>query len=258
MTPEEEKASLKLERVIEIDADPETVWRALTEGEELKRWFPLDARVTPGVGGAVWLSWGEGIDWETPITVWEPGKHLRTVDSPSQVAVDYYIESHGGKTVLRLVHSGFSAESWDSEYDNLGAGWAAFLSNLKLYLEHHAGEPRTMVSYRHPPVEMPREEVFNRVMTALGLAGQELRKGGRYEATTIEGDAIAGEVSVYAPPVNFSGTVETLSNGFVIVEIEPGKTKVRPAIWLSLYGEAGKDAGALQGRIESLLQRAFA
>jgi hypothetical protein len=34
--------------------------RTSTDGEELKRWFPLDARVTPGEGGKIWVSWGEG------------------------------------------------------------------------------------------------------------------------------------------------------------------------------------------------------
>ena len=53
---------------VTIDADAETVWRAISEGEEIKRWFTIDARVTPGAGGAIWMSFGEGMDWETPIT----------------------------------------------------------------------------------------------------------------------------------------------------------------------------------------------
>jgi uncharacterized protein YndB with AHSA1/START domain len=250
---------LKLEREIEIDADVQTVWRALTEGEELKRWFPLDARVRPGPGGAIWLSWGEGMDWEAPIAIWKPNEHLRTADpAPSTVVVDYYIESRGGKTVLRLVHSGFSAASWESEYDNLSAGWMSFLVNLKLYLERHPGEPRTMVWHRHPAVALSRDEAFSRVLGALGLGAHDLRVGGRYAATTVTGDRLSGEVQVFAPPVNFSGTVETLSNGFLMVEIEPGQDRCRPAIWLSLYGDAAKEAPALQPRIEGLLRQALA
>ena len=41
---------------IDIDATPEEVWRALTDAGELMRWFPLQARVTPGKGGSVF--WG--------------------------------------------------------------------------------------------------------------------------------------------------------------------------------------------------------
>lgn len=88
----------KIEKEIAIDATPDEVWRALTEGEELKRWFPLDARVKPGVGGSVWLSWGEGSEWESPIEIWEPSRHLQTADvtpqpdgaPPLKIAVDYF------------------------------------------------------------------------------------------------------------------------------------------------------------------------
>ena len=43
---------------IEIDASPEAVWRAISDGEELGRWFPLEAEVVPGVGGTVTVAWG--------------------------------------------------------------------------------------------------------------------------------------------------------------------------------------------------------
>ena len=48
---------------IDINATPEDVWRALTDAGELMRWFPLQARVTPGKGGSVfwgWISTGRG------------------------------------------------------------------------------------------------------------------------------------------------------------------------------------------------------
>ncbi|HEX6177900.1 MAG TPA: SRPBCC domain-containing protein, partial [Thermoanaerobaculia bacterium] len=105
----------KIEREIEIAATPEEVWKAISDGEELKRWFPLDARVRPGVCGSVWLSWGEGSEWESPIEIWEPNRRLGTVDTipgeggaaPARIAVDYVIEARGGTTIVRAVTSGF-------------------------------------------------------------------------------------------------------------------------------------------------------
>jgi uncharacterized protein YndB with AHSA1/START domain len=44
---------------LEIAASIEDVWRALTDPQELRRWFPLDATVTPGEGGRMFLSWGD-------------------------------------------------------------------------------------------------------------------------------------------------------------------------------------------------------
>jgi uncharacterized protein YndB with AHSA1/START domain len=242
---------IKVEASISIDADAETVWRALTEGEELKRWFPLDARVTPGVGGAVWLSFGGGMDWEAPIALWEPNRHLRTVDPPpSKAAVDYYIEAKGGETVLRIVQSGFGADAWEDELETLDGGWRAFLATLKNYLERHRGQPRTMAYFRHPVVEMERRDAFSRMLTALDVplvgAGERFR-----------GELFEGVADVVKPPVNFSGPLTNHGEGFLMIEIEPGRGRCRPAAWVSMYGDTGRGAAALQSELEQRITRAF-
>ena len=66
---------------IEIDASIEDVWKALTDAEELMRWFPLDARSTPGPGGTIWFSWGPPYEGENRIEIWEPPRHLRLTDA---------------------------------------------------------------------------------------------------------------------------------------------------------------------------------
>ena len=55
---------------LDLDATPDQVWRALTEAEELVRWFSTGARVTPGKGGTMLWSWGYGEDWVTRIDAW--------------------------------------------------------------------------------------------------------------------------------------------------------------------------------------------
>ena len=50
--------SREVRKDVFIRQPPDIVWKALAEAEELARWFPLEARVTPGVGGSIWLSWG--------------------------------------------------------------------------------------------------------------------------------------------------------------------------------------------------------
>lgn len=256
MMSDEETKSISVEIAIEADAD--AVWRAVSEGEELQRWFPLlDARVTPGVGGAVWLSWGEGADWESPIEIWEPGRHLRTADpAPSKLAVDYYIEARGGETILRLVHSGFAADAWEDEIDTTTSGWRAFLFTMKQYLEHHRGEPRTLVYFRHPVVPLERPEAWRRMLTAFGLP-LDAAAGDRYSATAQSGDRFEGVIEVCAAPVNLTATLENRNDGVVTIEIEPGRGQCRPAVWISLYGDAAVDADALQGRIRDMVAQAF-
>jgi len=240
-----------IEKEIEINADAETVWRALSQGEEIKRWFTLDARVTPGPGGSIWMSFGENMAWEEPITVWEEGKHLRTGEGPQ--AVDYTVESRGGTTVVRLVHSGFADDTWEGELDTLGSGWASFLALLKHYLERHPGQPREVAYYRHEPVKMPRSEAFAKTLAALGLAGQKLEPGARYTANDFN-----GVVKLAAPPIHLCMTVENHDDGWMMIEMEPGKDQTRPAIWLSLYGNARSDARRMQALIREVLDNAFA
>ena len=257
-------AEKKVEAEIAIDATPEEVWRAISEGDRLKQWFPLDARVTPPPEGKVWLSWGEGAEWESPIEVWEPSKHLRTVDEmpgkdggpPTRIAVDYIIESRGGQTILRLVHSGFADDTWQDELDSLDSGWASFLANLKLFLERHRKETRTLAHFRHPVVEIDRAEAFARVMTGLGITWDTLRVGSDF--TAFFGELMMnGVVSVLRPPMNFSAVIKNWNDAFLMVEMEPGRGRTRPAIWLSLYGDAAKDATEVSQRVAELLQREF-
>lgn len=242
---------IKVEAELAMDAGEAEVWRALTESEELKRWFPLDARVTPAAGGALWLSWGEGMDWEAPIEIWEPNRHLRTVDPPpSRTAVDYYIEAKGGETVLRIVQSGFGADAWEDEIETLNGGWRAFLATLRNYLHRHRGAPRTLAYFRHPAVPLERKEAFPRILDALGVP--LVRAGERFE-----GELFRGVADVALPPINFSGALANLGGGFLMIEVEPGRGRCRPAVWVSLYGEAAHDAAVLQDELQQRLTRAF-
>ena len=68
---------------IDIDATPEEVWRALTDAGELMRWFPLQARVTPGKGGSVFWGWDEHWAWESQIDAWEPERRLQPCREPA-------------------------------------------------------------------------------------------------------------------------------------------------------------------------------
>jgi uncharacterized protein YndB with AHSA1/START domain len=67
---------------IEIDAPPEAVWKAISNGEEMTRWYAEEARVEPGAGGKHWISWGEGQEVAAQNLAWEPGRRLYGVPVP--------------------------------------------------------------------------------------------------------------------------------------------------------------------------------
>lgn len=140
------------ETIIDLKATPEEVFRAITDPEQIVKWFAPESRVDPRVGGEYVFSWGPGMEGKTTIVAWDPNTHFGTCSQRSvtygpkgkidtgvirQMAVDYYIESIGdGVTRLRLVQSGFGPEAaWDDEFESIKTGWASFLKKLKEILE---------------------------------------------------------------------------------------------------------------------------
>lgn len=150
-----------------IDCPAADLWRAITEGDEIAKWFAPLATAEPGLGGKVWLSWGPGWEGAQKIAVWEPGRRMclnhwrdpsqndvaevereatQDASGPVPVAVEYIIEGRGGQTVLRIVQAGLGAgEEWDGEVDAISRGWRIFMSQLKHYLERHRGQPAVNV-----------------------------------------------------------------------------------------------------------------
>lgn len=160
---------------VEIDASPERVWKALTEAAELERWFPLEARVEPGEGGEIFVSWKNEHAGTSKILVWDPPRHLRTTwgspeDEGGQAQVtDYHIEAVGGRTVLRVVTSGFPTDAaWDDWVEGTRLGWRYELSSLRHYLEEHDGEDRDVV-YLRRRVDLSRREAWDRLFGAGGV-----------------------------------------------------------------------------------------
>ena len=142
------------ETIIDIKATPEEVFRAVTDPEQIVKWFAPYARVDPRVGGEYAISWDPENEGDGVISVWDPPRHFSQYTERSvayncegkavetgtaqKIAIDYYIGAIGdGMTRLRLVQSGFGPEAaWDDEYQATKSGWADFLKLLKQILEN--------------------------------------------------------------------------------------------------------------------------
>ena len=214
-----------------IAAPPATVWKAITEAEELVRWFPLQAESTPGAGGSLTYGWGPELTGICRIEVWEPPRHLRTswmeatvLESGSaakrrQLAVDWFIEGEGGRSMLRLVHSGFGrGAEWDEEYEGTRRGWIFELGSLKHYLERHAGRARRAF-WLLQPLQLAAPQVWQRLTGPQGLVREgllsSLRPGDRYRLVLAGGDSVEGTVQIHEPPFEFAGTAENLGDGLL-------------------------------------------
>ena len=233
---------------IEVDATAERVWQALTDERELVRWFPLDAKVEPGPGGSLYLSWLNEFAATTEIQVWDPPRHLRTAWSfheagPSQVT-DYYVETRGGRTVVRAVTSGFPLDaSWDGWVEGTERGWTFELRSLKHYLERHAGEPRH-VAYLRRRIPLSNQEAWSRL------------SGNRELAPWLT----AGQAFDRRPGSQYAAVVNDPADALFRVSVEPGGpgTDQREIVlWLSAWGDQGKRVDQLRSRWAGVLERLF-
>ncbi len=260
-----------VETEIQIAAPVEAVWKALTEAEELERWFPLQARVEPGENGSIFHGWGDWASWDNRIEVWEPGKHLRTSyvgggeayqgRQGLKLAVDYYLEARGGGTYLRLVHSGFGPDaSWDAEYNGVRRGWQYELRSLRHYLERHRGTIRR-VAWSLVTLEVPWEEAWKRLMSRDGLLREGeiegLKEGDRYSIKTATGQALSGVVHIVNIGTDFAGSVENLNDGLFRVGIEAAQKGVSAVLWLATYDLPQPRVLELKDGFESILKALF-
>ena len=241
---------------LDLDATPDQVWRALTDAEELVRWFPTGARVTPGRGGTMLWSWGYGEDWVTRIDAWEPGKLLRLVQEdarpydaqgvplppgevePARIAMEFTLETLQGKTRLRLVHSGFgTGAAWDAEVEGISEGWQAELRSLRHYLRHHRGQVRHAArGLVNTP--LPRDAAWARLTGAGGyrLTPASPKEGEGFEVVTPSGRRYSGVVELNLPGVTLAGTVRELDDGwFRLLTWRDARGHTGVWAWLAAY-----------------------
>lgn len=256
----QDQESRAVEREIEIDAPVAAVWKALTDAEQLTRWFPLHARVTSGLGGSVWMSWTDARGQDAPIEVWEPERHLRTGPQEGaalQIATDFYLEGRGGGTILRVVSSGFGKdEEWDYMYGAWSRGWDFELNGLRHYLERHPGQ-RRIVATAKAAYTGGDDEAWARLTEPGGWFGSSglsgLTDGGRYAFETPTGETLEGDVAFWQPPWQFTGTVDGWNGGLFRVELCEGAATV----WMSTFGVDEADVAALEQKWRASLGQLF-
>lgn len=269
------------EHVLEIAAPPETVWKTITEAEELVRWFPLGASVKPGEGGEILYRWGE-LQGRCRILAWQPPRHLKTgwMEAPAPgakapdfprttpadeaaraaLAVDWFLEAKGGATVLRLVHSGFSpGAQWDKEYDGTNRGWSFELQALKHYLEHQRGKDRR-ATWARQVVTLAPAAVWQRFAQPGAVfrevALDSLRVGDRFRFTRADGALLAGRVLVHHAPLEFAGTLD--DGGMLRFGFEDCMGQPEAHVWLATWGLPAARFEAEAAAWRRTLEAAFA
>ncbi len=263
-----------LEAEIELAAEPDAVWAALTRAEELTNWFPLQAEVTPGDGGKIHLSWDGAWEGDHEIQVWEPGRHLRTgwpwtaedgkQGETNAVAIDYYIEARrGGGTVLRLVHSGFPVgDEWEDIFDGTRRGWSYELRSLQHYLAHHRGVERSVARVRRSMEGLSNAQVWDRLWSSTGLLEEgriePLEVGADYAFTMTGGIELAGRILVAFVPTDLGATVAEIGNSLFRVGVGHPSGPDDPdevQLWLATWGAPQQQVERVESAWQAALDR---
>ena len=265
MTDDRKRTDRVIDLTNDIDATLEEVWRALTTGEGIARWFAPYAAVTPGEGGSVSVGWDPKEMWSEPITVWEPMRHMQTAsEMPSKdgrmvrLAIDYYVEVHGGRVKVRLVHSGFDDSSWDDYIDGLDAGWTFFLFNLKHALERHRGSGRQQLSARFRtvfPDAAARNGEDHPVFGAKGLRVDPPVRTLRQADTcrlSLGGAQVDATVALRHKSRTIAFVVPAWNDGLLFVEREGMNETHQVGVWVSLYGAPEAVTAPLQQGLKDI------
>ena len=179
----------------------------------------------------------------------------------SPLVVDWHLEGRGGKTVLRLVHSGFGRDArWDKEYDGTKRGWEFELQALKHYLERQRGNERR-ASWARQVVNVAPDRVWERFAKPGPLfrevALDSLGAGDRYRFVRADGEVLEGRVLVNQPPLEFAGTLESHGGGLLRFGFEDCMGAPEAHVWLATWGSETQDFAALERSWRSALARAF-
>jgi uncharacterized protein YndB with AHSA1/START domain len=268
------KKARSYEKNFEVAAPVESVWKAITEGDELTRWFCQEARCEPDIGGQQHIDWGGGAKATCVITVWEPNAHLRTeavrpdldnsmsAGKSEPYATDWYLEHQGGVTRVRMVASGFGeGPDWDHEYDGTFHGWDMFHKTMKHYLEHHRGHASANVVL-YAVLSVPPSEAWSRLMSAEGLIKSgslgDLTIGAPFRFETSQGDLFAGVVHNYVPGKTFSAMVENLNKAILNIELSsvPGQGHFL-YVSLNTWGLPKADVDALAAHLKAIVYGLF-
>jgi uncharacterized protein YndB with AHSA1/START domain len=131
--------TISIQRELQIDASPETVWEFLVDPEKLGRWMGEGAELDPQPGGLYrvrvvpsHIARGEFVELDPPHRVvftwgWEEDASSPGTVPPGSSTIEIELEPREGGTFLRFTHRDLPN---DASGESHGVGWDHYLSRL--------------------------------------------------------------------------------------------------------------------------------
>jgi uncharacterized protein YndB with AHSA1/START domain len=129
---------------VDIAADVQQVWLAITETRHLQRWCSPAAEIVARQGGSFRASVDRVVEFEAHIDVFQPGRRMRLIHLPSgslppgdsTIVDDLILDPVAPGTIFRLLCSGVPATAeWETAYRRMRLGWQQAVTRLKVFVE---------------------------------------------------------------------------------------------------------------------------
>ena len=138
------KGELKIKQSYHYDAPPGKVFAALTEPDQLVRWFLSKAKVDLRKGGKFEFTWQGGHRMAGKVKRVVAGREVAYVwrddlgkGKEAETLAEFKVSKKGAGSMLKLSHSGFGdGKAWIELYGAIQSGWAYYLTNLKSVLQN--------------------------------------------------------------------------------------------------------------------------
>jgi uncharacterized protein YndB with AHSA1/START domain len=129
-------------KTLELSSEIDRVWEAITDPDEIAKWFSDRAEFDARTGSLGWLEWDDHGRYPLRVEVVEPPRRISwswshnpgfDFDPESSTLVEWTLsEREQGGTLLELRESGFRTEADCQENQR---GWTAELGELVEFLE---------------------------------------------------------------------------------------------------------------------------
>jgi hypothetical protein len=230
-SPQGERGHREAVVEVTIAAPLETVWRALRDRAELRRWHGWDY---------------DGLDGEIEVIYFTEASEPEPATAGTRRLVTgasvFELADRDGRTVVRLVMAAPPEDpTWQGYYAEIKQGWLTFVQQLRYAVERHPGEDRATVYVSGVPLDPGQPGVVD--LLGLGAVGGP---GEPYAAALATGDDVAGEVW-FRSEHQLGVTVAGWGDGLLVLTDRWSPDGAAGAI-LSTYGLDGPALAALGER----------
>jgi uncharacterized protein YndB with AHSA1/START domain len=234
----EQHSGRKIELEVEVPGTPEQVWQAVATGPGITSWY-VPHVVEERTNGAATASFGDGPEMQITgrVAAWEPPYRIvfDKGEGEDGLAFEWLVEAQaGGTCIVRLINSGFGdGAEWDGQFDGMQDGWKLFMLNLRLHMEHFAGQSG------QPMLPMStwtgsREAAWIMLMNKLGLPVEPV-VGQRFTVTAHDAPPMSGVVADVAS-WRLALVLDEPAPGTAFLAAEGYGDGCGVSVWSYLYG----------------------